>query len=74
MTILLHTEDTESLRPLQGWLGGGGWRWFLSHESLHGPTQHFVVFYQFWPKSRTWFRATLTTTTTTTFRGYLGAE
>jgi hypothetical protein len=38
MTILLHTEDTESLRPLQGWLGG--WVAVAGGGSCH--TNHYM--------------------------------
>ena len=77
MQILDKIETDEPLFTnacLPPWRRGRGWWWFQSHESLHGPTQHFVVFYRFWPKSQTWSRSTLTTIATTTFHGNLGVR
>lgn len=57
-----------------GWLGGGGSLWSGVQEPPHESTQHFVVSYQFLPKSLKWLSALLTTTATTTFHGYSGVE
>ena len=44
MTILLHTEASESLPSDRGWLGGDDWRWLQSHKPPLETTQHFNLF------------------------------
>lgn len=66
MTILLHTEASESLPLCRGWLGGGGWRWLQSHEPLLETTKHFNLFRNIAAVLRFLVCATTATTTTAT--------